>query len=302
MKNFIYLFGFILSFNFWACNHSDPLLDMEELPKVDLTISPIVNQSLLKSGGTYNRGTAPVYIAGVEVECFNMDHDVSLVEAEFMFVDTSEISGTPIVVEDVFIGTNVINLKSIAENEGVIESMYIALPGTGFPYDITAEEMSDYFKLKNPIYAEYEGTTTTLIAQIVGGGGNNVTISMSPTTARMSFVFYGKEDLDYKVELECPGIRYNESKEFSGMSTLAYYMFNDLSIVGGMDFSFKFYKKDKDVNNYTLVHEETVTSTAGVNKTYVYSYDVYVDVQSVDFSFNWVEITDENIDYEVIVQ
>ena len=187
----------IISFSlFTACNNEEATEEMPE--EVEVTFNTALEngsfrESLTKTG-TYERGTAPVYLSGIKITA-NKEGDVT--EQTFDFVDFTDSDnngihdggGDPITM-NVKLGSNIFTAESVAANTYTPGVMI--LPNhfsSKLEPNGTLEEKAAAYSARlltdYPLYAKYSGTAT----QDILFYGPPVDILLTPQNGRVNIIF-----------------------------------------------------------------------------------------------------------------
>ena len=295
MKNqFLLAFALVLGL-FTGCSEAD--IEVED-QTVNLTITPTVEKTTTKDG-TYTRGDAPVYIKGVQI-VMSQPSNSMYINQWFDFVDhvdnngPADGQGTDIVIEQVKVGENFITVNTKPEYATITGKEYTISASVT---EITAVNIDTDLKEQAPIYAEYHGEKT---AQVEISGTNEETVAMEPQTGRVSIAFVGKQNLEYKVNVNYKplvGSALSYDMEIVGNDVAKALVFNDSNIDVNVTMNVTIYARASGSSNYTEVKSYQVPAEVGVNKTILYTYDNGdIMTNTLGLNFTWTEITNNPID------
>lgn len=270
-----------------------------ETTNVNLDIKTIDNLSTSKLSriGAYNRGTAPVYVAGVNIKATYLESVTNIVEKTFDYVGIGE-TGEAINM-DIPLGSN--------KFEALSNATYTARNAT-YPNLIEKATgsiaknvyySSELIK-KQPIFAIFKGETTKTITN----SDNNVNISMTTENARYSIVLETSDKYDIDITAICNGISQRVLKANYNKATALVYNNEEIEGSNDVKITLEVYARGKSelLRTIEVKNGEAYYATkAGVNNTLVLSYNADEELlkQETGINFTWNPMVEEGSVVEI---
>lgn len=270
-----------------------------ETTNVNLDIKTIDNLSTSKVSkvGSYNRGTAPVYVAGVNIKAIYLESVTNIVEKSFDYVGMGE-TGEAINM-DIPLGSN----KFEALSNATYTARNAKYPNLIEKATDTAPKnvyySSELIK-KQPIYAIFKGETTKTITNT----DNNVNISMTTENARYSIVLETSDKYDVDITAICNGISQRILKASHNKASALIFNNEDIKGTNDVIITLEVYARGKSELLRTIEvknGENHYTTKAGVNNTLVLTYNADEELlkQETGISFTWNPMIEEGSVVEI---
>ncbi len=173
--------------------------DMNNVDVMKLSVGVNVSLKQVKENtikqGSYKRGTAPVYIAGLDITAKSLDFPGKITSGTFYFKSENPDEGDDIVLEGVAVGSNEFTAKCICNSAP--ENVHIlglnSIVGTDL--NDVANKYAERLRELKPIYANYK-EEYPIIGAVSVGGDNNVSIRMIASSHRLGVVLENSLDSD----------------------------------------------------------------------------------------------------------
>lgn len=270
-----------------------------ETTNVNLDIKTIDNLSTTKVSkvGQYNRGTAPVYVAGVNIKATYLEPVLNVLEKTFDYVGMGETGES--INMDIPLGSNKFEANSNATFTA-INATYLNEIVKASGTDPKNEYYSAELIKKQPVFAIFKGETTKTITTI----DNNVNISMTTENARYSVVLETSNKYDVDVTVTCNKITQRILKaNYTNASALVFNK-EDLEGTNNVEISLVIYARGKSEILKTIEvknGEDYFTTKSGVNNTLVLTYnsDGELFKQETGINFTWTPMAEEGSVVEI---
>lgn len=293
MRNILYI-AIILIMTLASCSENikdvNPEIDKTEV-SFDIKTTDNLEKSKVSKVGEYDRGSAPVYVSGVNIEAIYQEAVDNIVEGTFNYVDMGE-SGIAISMLIPF-GSNKFEARSIATYSAASEA---------FLNDIekaSGDEAKNVFysaKLieKLPIYAIFNGETIKTITE----SDKSVDIAMTTNNARYSVVLETSDKYDIDMSVICNGASLEILKANNSKASAV--VFNNADLEGAHDvlITLKIYAKGKSELLKTIEvkdGEDFYATKGGVNNTLVLNYNADGELYTIEtgINFSWTPMLEE---------
>ncbi|MGB5988717.1 MAG: hypothetical protein WBG43_03130 [Marinifilaceae bacterium] len=267
---------------------------------VNLDIKTIDNLSttrVSKVGALYNRGTAPVYVAGVKIKATYLESITNVVEKTFDYVGMGETGES--INMDIPLGSN--------KFEAVSNATYSALNAT-YLNNITKSTgtaaKNVYYSAelikKQPVFAIFKGETTKTIST----ADNDVDISMTTNNARYSIVLETSDKYDIDVTVSCNGINQKILKANYTKASALIFNNEEIKDVNDVIITLDIFARGKTEKLRTISvknGDRYYATAAGVNNTLVLTYnsDGELFKQVTGINFIWTAMTEQGSVVEI---